>query len=323
LAGWSRRGNRREREARLDLLSRSRLTGLGAQLPAQCVASRPYVTATVEQHMPHDFESIDLGGRALRYICCGAGTPTVIVDQGQGISIEQGFARSVAAGWAKVFVEIQKSTRICMHDRAGLGSSDGAITPRTSLDMINDWRSLLREARIAPPYLLVGHSIGGFNVRVFASKYPDEVLGMVLVDSSHPAQLARFSEFLPPESPGEPVMLRLLRHGPDPSSSPERIDFRESAEQVRTTATLGLKPLVVLSQSPQALQPPGLPPEIRDNMPQAWAELQNSLLSLSGNSRQVIANHAGHNIQLEEPQLVIDAILSVLHETRSRKPRMH
>lgn len=273
--------------------------------------------------MPHDFESIDLRDRALRYICCGTGTPTVIVDQGQGISIEQSFARSVVAGWAKVFMEIQKTTRICMHDRAGLGSSDRAITPRTSLDIINDWRSLLREARIAPPYVLVGHSIGGFNVRVFASQYPSEVLGMVLVDSSHPAQLARFSEFLPPETPGEPEMLRLLRHGPDPSSTPERIDFSASADQVRTTATLGLKPLVVLSRSPQALQPPRLPPEIQDNMRQAWAELQNSLLNLSGNSRQVIANHAGHNIQLEEPQLVIDAILRVLIQVRSRKPSVH
>jgi pimeloyl-ACP methyl ester carboxylesterase len=273
--------------------------------------------------MPHDFESLDLGDRALRYICCGTGTPTVIVDQGQGISIEQGFKRSIAAGWAKVFTEIQKTTRICMHDRAGLGSSDRPITSRTSVDMINDWRSVLRGARLAPPYVLVGHSIGGFNVRVFADKFPDEVLGMVLVDSSHPAQWARFSELLPPEFPGEPVMLRLLRHGPDPDSTPERIDFRACAVQVLTTATLGLKPLIVLSQSPRALQPPGLPLEIQDNVRHVWAELQSSLLSLSGNSSQIIANHAGHNIQLEEPQIVIDAILSVLHQARSGIPAVH
>jgi pimeloyl-ACP methyl ester carboxylesterase len=273
--------------------------------------------------MPHDFKSIDLGNRTLRYICCGTGTPTVIVDQGQGISIEQGLTRSIAAGWAKVFTEIQKATLICMHDRAGLGSSDKPITPRTSLDMIDDWHSLLRGARIAPPYVLVGHSIGGFNVRVFADKFPDEVLGMVLVDSSHPAQLARFSEFLPPEASGEPAMLRLLRYGPDPDSTPERIDFRASAVQVPTTTTLGLKPLVVLSQSPRALQPPGLPLEIQDNMRHVWAELQHSLLSLSGNSSQIIANHAGHNIQLEEPQLVIEAILGVLHQARSRTPLVH
>ena len=145
----------------------------------------------------------------------------------------------------------------------------------------------------------------------------------VLVDSSHPAQLARFSEFLPPEASGEPAMLRLLRYGPDPDSTPERIDFRACAEQVPVTPTLGLKPLVVLSQSPQALQPPGLPLEIQDNVRHVWAELQKSLLSLSGNSSQIIANHAGHNIQLEEPQLVIDAILTVLRQARSQQPSMH
>jgi hypothetical protein len=119
------------------------------------------------------------------------------------------------------------------------------------------------------------------------------------------------------------VMLRLLRHGSDPDSTRERIDFRACAEQVPTTATLGLKPLVVLSQSPQAPQPLGLPLEIQDNVRHVWAELQNSLLSLSGNSSQTIANHAGHNIQLEEPQLVIDAILSVLDQARSRTPLVH
>ena len=273
--------------------------------------------------MPQVFEHIDLADRALRYVCCGEGEPTVIVDQGEGISIEQGFARSIPMGWAKVFMEIQKATRICMHDRAGLGSSDNAGERRSSLQMVNDWRCLLQRARIPPPYLLVGHSIGGFNVRVFADKYPDEVLGMVLVDSSHPDQLAKFAEFLPPEAPSESAMLRFLRYGPDPDASPERIDFRACANQVRTTATLGLKPLVVLSQSPQALHLPALPPKIRDAMRNVWADLQNSLTDLSGNSMQIVADHAGQNIQLEEPQLVIDAILNVLNQVRSRKPLLN
>ncbi len=269
------------------------------------------------------FECVDLGGRDLRYICCGHGEPTVIIDQGEGISIEQGFARSTPLGWANVFMEIQKRTRICMHDRAGLGSSDIANTRRTSADMVNDWRFLLLRARIPPPYILVGHSIGGFNMRVFANEYPEAVLGMVLVDSSHPDQLAKFTEFLPPEDSGESAMLRLLRYGPDPDTSRERIDFPACAKQVRATSSLGLKPLVVISQSPQALQPPGLPPPIRDVMRDVWAELQKSLTGLSGNSRQIVADHAGHNIQFEEPQLVVDAILSVVYQVRARKPGVH
>jgi pimeloyl-ACP methyl ester carboxylesterase len=274
--------------------------------------------------VPGDFESIDLGGRVLRYICKGEGSPTVIVDQGQGMSIERGsFSQPVAVGWAKVFSEVRKTTRICMHDRAGLGSSDRAGGRRTSLEMVDDLRSLLRKARITPPYVLVGHSIGGFNARLFASKYPGEVTGMVLVDSSHPDQLGRFSEFLPPESPGEPMTLRLLRHGLEPSATPEDIDFQASADQVRTTGTLGIMPLVVLSQSPRALRPPGFSPEIWDKMQPARAALQVDLAGLSANSSHLVADHAGHLLQVDEPQLVIDAILKVVHEARSGRRSVH
>ena len=280
------------------------------------------VPVPADGHMPNTFESVNLGDRALRYICRGEGSPTVVVDQ--GMSIEHGsFAQPISVGWAKVFGEIQKTTRICMHDRAGLGSSDKAATPRTSQDMVKDLRSLLRRAQIAPPYVLVGHSIGGCNVRLFANQNPEEVLGMVLVDSSHPNQWQRFAEFLPPESPNELPILRTLPHGTDPSFLSDGIDIRASAEQVRATHTLGTKPLVVLTQSPRALRPPGLPPDISDKMRIAWAELQVDLLNLSANGSHVIASHAGHLIQLDEPQLVIDAILKVVHEARAKRPYVH
>jgi pimeloyl-ACP methyl ester carboxylesterase len=189
--------------------------------------------------------------------------------------------------------------------------------------MVKDWRQLLRKANIPPPYVLVGHSIGGFNVRLFAGQNPNEVLGMVLVDSSHPNQWARFAEFLPVESPSEPPILRALRNGTHPSLTPEGIDIRASAEQVRTTHALGVKPLIVLTQSPYALRPPGIPPELSDKVRKVWAELQVDLLSLSANSSHVIASHAGHNIQLDEPQLVIDAILEVVHEGQGKIPYVH
>ena len=191
--------------------------------------------------MSDDFESLDLGGRTLRYICDGEGTPTVVVEQGQGICVERGFSFPSAVGWARVFMEVQKTTRICMHDRAGLGSSDQAEAPLASVQMVEDLRTLLQKARIKPPYILVGQSIGGFNARLFAARYPKEVVGMVLVDSSHPDQRVRLSEFLPPAAP-----------------------------------PLGLMPLVVLSQS-----------------------------------------------SMQEPQLVIDAILKVVHEARSGKISLH
>jgi pimeloyl-ACP methyl ester carboxylesterase len=273
--------------------------------------------------MHNDFESIDAGGRNLRYICAGGGSPTVVVDQGQGLSIERSFSQPAAVGWAKVFSEVKKSTRVCMHDRAGLGLSDAASAPRTSFDMVKDLRTVLRQGDIGPPYVLVGHSIGGFNARLFASQYPDEVVGMVLVDSSHPDQTIRFTESLPAEAPGEIAILQGFRRWPEPSTSSEHLDLRASAEQARNASTLGVKPLIVLSQSPNSLRALGVPSAISETIQTVWAQLQHSLLSLSRNSVQIVATHAGHNIQLDEPQLVIDAILNVVNQVRTTKASIH
>ena len=209
--------------------------------------------------MSNSFQSVDLGGRQLRYLVRGEGSPTVVVDQGMGLSIERGFAGPVPLGWAGVLTEIQKVTRILMHDRAGLGSSDPAPGPRTCDDMVGDLRAVLAAAALCPPYVLVGHSLGGFNVRVFAGRYPQEVAGMVLADSSHPDQLQEFAESLPPEVAGESLPMRLLRHGPPPGLSPEMVDFRACAAQARAVTTIGArKPLVVVSPSPRAVAPPGI-----------------------------------------------------------------
>jgi pimeloyl-ACP methyl ester carboxylesterase len=273
--------------------------------------------------MSREFKSAELRGRGIRYVYQGEGIPTVVVDQGQGLSIERSFERSEPFGWTKVFKEIQKSAKILMHDRAGLGSSVLAPGPRTSLEMVDDLRGVLVAAEARPPYVLVGHSIGGFNVRLFAGKYPNDVVGVVLVDSSHPDQLTKFASILPPEAPDEAMALKLLRRGPDATLSTEAIDFRMCAEQARGITTIGVKPLVVVSQSPRAFGPPGIPLPIWEKMRIIWKDLQSDLLGLSGLSTQVIATHAGHQIQAEEPGLVVDAILSVVRDARSGARRMN
>jgi pimeloyl-ACP methyl ester carboxylesterase len=271
-----------------------------------------------------EFKSVELGGRRIRYVDHGEGVPAVVIDQGQGLSIERSFERSVPVGWTRVFRDLQKSTRILMHDRAGLGSSDPAPGPRTSIQMVEDLRAVLAVARARPPYVLVGHSIGGFNMRLLAGRYPQEVAGLVLVDSSHPDQLARFAGILPPEAAGEPMPLRLLRRGPGVTLTTEVIDFRACAEQSRGVTSIGLKPLVVVSQSPHALCPPGIPLPVFEKMRGVWSDLQAELLGLSGASRQVVATHSGHHVQLEEPELVAEAILSVVREAQAgERRRLH
>src|SRR5579863_1004452 len=128
---------------------------------------------------------IDIGGYKLHINCRGQGSPVVVLDSGLGDSF---------IVWRKVQPEIARFTRVCSYDRAGLGYSDSSPHPRTSQVIAHELHALLHSAGMAGPFLLVGHSAGGFNVRVFTSLYRNQVAGMVLVDASHPEQQKR----LPP-----------------------------------------------------------------------------------------------------------------------------
>src|SRR5579862_6318024 len=129
---------------------------------------------------------VKVDGKRMHIDCTGEGSPAVILESGLG---------ETYVSWRKVQPQIAKFTLVCSYDRAGLGYSDSTSGPRTSQVMAEQLHALLQAARIEPPYVLVGHSMGGFNVRLFASLYRDEVAGIVLVDSSHPDQQRR----LPPE----------------------------------------------------------------------------------------------------------------------------
>lgn len=135
------------------------------------------------QDSQHPFRigrAVDVGGRSLNINCAGSGSPAVILESGGG-----GYG---GYGWRDVQAEVAKFTTVCWYDRAGEGWSDPALTARSSATIVHDLQELLQRAPVAGPYVLVGHSIGGEYVRIFTSKFPSEVAGVVLVDSSHPDQ---------------------------------------------------------------------------------------------------------------------------------------
>ena len=131
-------------------------------------------------------QMVDVGGYFLHINCQGKheeNTPTVVLE-----------AAEFSLSWDSVQPEVAKFARVCSYDRAGLGWSDASPNPRTAANMVEELHTLLEQAGETPPYVLVGHSKGGMYVRMFAHAYPDEVAGMVLVDSSHEEQEQRFPE---------------------------------------------------------------------------------------------------------------------------------
>ena len=276
---------------------------------AACQASTPNIIPTLSN--PFD-KKVDVGGFGLHIHCAGQGSPTVIIETGFG---EPGVEKETSS-WIKIADEISKTTRICLYDRAGLGSSDVAPGEnRTSQDMARDLHTLLVHASVPSPFILVGHSIGVFHVLVFASKYADELVGMVLVDASHPDQWSAINAVLPPESPDEPESIKRIRIIP-PASLPEKMDIPASINQVKSIKSLGNLPLIVLSHNPTWSINPNLSPVLSEKIEQIWENQQNEYANLSSNSTHVIATKAGHYIQVDEPQLVIDAIRKVIAKAR-------
>ncbi|HEX8881763.1 MAG TPA: alpha/beta hydrolase, partial [Candidatus Acidoferrum sp.] len=123
---------------------------------------------------PEPGRLVDVGGYRLKINCGGRGSPTVLLESGLG---------DVLSEWRPVQLQISTFTRVCSYDRAGYGESDAGPLPRTSLQISRELHALLQNAGEHPPYILVGHSFGGYNVRVFNGEFRNEVVGMVLADS--------------------------------------------------------------------------------------------------------------------------------------------
>jgi pimeloyl-ACP methyl ester carboxylesterase len=279
--------------------------------------------ATLAQDEAPVGERYDIGGRSLFMVCLGAADsdlPTVIAESGLGGNSSH-FGPLVPLLAAAPF-------RSCAYDRAGMGQSDppadGAETgprPVTLEDGVDDLHALLGAAGIEPPYLLVGWSIGGWYVRAYAARYPDEVAGIVLLDATHPDEVARLSAVLPParddEEPRIAAVRQLLANiDTDPPSAPIGwLDLAASGEEARALGDLGDLPLVALGQGGAEvdLGVPGLvlPEPYAARMRTAIQALQGEIASLSTRGEQRTIEGAGHAIQYDDPEAVGQAILDV------------
>jgi pimeloyl-ACP methyl ester carboxylesterase len=131
---------------------------------------------------PPPGQMVDVGGYRLHINCAGTGSPMVIIDAGLG---------DWSTGWGFVQPEVSKTTRVCTYDRAGWAWSDAGPLPRDAIQFAEELHTLLKNANIPGPYIMVGHSLGGLTVRVFVHDYASEVVGVVLIDSMTPQQFAQ------------------------------------------------------------------------------------------------------------------------------------
>lgn len=277
-------------------------------------------------------ELVDVGLYQLHIYCTGSGSPAVILESGLGDSY---------LSWRKVQPKIAQFTRVCSYDRAGLGFSDCTRHPSTSKYFAQELHTLLHNAGIPPPYVLVGQSMGGFDVRLYASLYRSDVAGIVLVDSSHPEQQKRlppalkdmdatwlreqeFMEFTMPF--GIPRLMGFC--GNDGEVRAAECNFHtaresvaelkavsESAAEAATAGKLGDMPLAVLSEDPDKPQP-DLPEDLVKPASDAWQQMQKELARLSTRSTHVIAKNSGHFIQFDRPDIVIEAVRKIVNQAR-------
>jgi pimeloyl-ACP methyl ester carboxylesterase len=282
---------------------------------------------------PMPGQLIDVGGHSLHLHCTGSGTPTVVLEPGAG-------EMSSNLGW--IAPAVARDTRVCVYDRAGHGWSQPADTVQDGAQIATDLHTLLRRANVPGPYVLAGHSFGGLYVLAFAARYPDEVAGMVLVDSTAPASAAKpggaspgnagsydavgrvaalvsisarlglvrlygqiaFGD-LPPGSRDE-VRARLATAGNLRSTIDEYVQAGTSVEQAAALRDFDDKPLIVLTAG--------------SGNDAAWAAAQNHLATLSTNSVHRVIKGATHEdlvANRDDAAATSQAILDVVSSVRS------
>jgi pimeloyl-ACP methyl ester carboxylesterase len=295
-------------------------------------------TARDARAFPPPGQLVDVGGYKLHIHCLGSGSPTVVTESGLGGS---------SPDWSLVQPDVSQSTRICSYDRAGYGWSEAGPSPRTSQQIAKELHTLLEKADLPSPYVLVGHSSGGLHVQVYASQYPEDVLGLVLVDPTPAQMMMRLSpeerqagmtgvgqarvfsmmQFLGllrlmpllgaealvqlPAAMQAQIRAHRLQNGAIATWGEEIGSFQASIMHTAATPIQPDLPLIVLwhgiATGPVAQEAA------------AWASMQE-LVQNATNGKLIVAEKSGHYIPFDRPDVVIDAIHQVVESVRIQQP---
>ena len=260
-------------------------------------------------------EMVDIGTHSLYVHCLGTGRPTIVIDTGVGETYES---------WETVIETIGRQTRVCAYDRAGYGRSEPGPMPRDSQRAADELHLLLARSGEDGPFLLVGHSLGGLNMQVYANSYPDEVASLVLLDPTPLAWMTGESfpelrDLFNQESLAQREAVEAVKASSDPeangivafmeaTSSEFEEFFGQTADEVAAIDSFGELPLIVIG----ATEPD---PRFGNDGPafrQFWNDESQALALMSASGQFILAEGSSHHIHLDAPQLVIDAIFELM-----------
>lgn len=228
----------------------------------------------------------------------GQGTPPVVFESGLGEDVST---------WESVQPAIAKSTLTLAYERKGLGLSSPATGRRDGLTLAAELHELLQATKLKPPYVLVGHSLGGAVVQVFASRYPKEVAGLVLVDPEDGRIVERLKAALTQQEWAARDKA-LAKYGPmPPAIKVEYDDMVQSGAEVESIEKLGKIPIVLLSGTQIDPTFPGNPVEQRIKL-----ELHRQFMDKNPQTKQILVPESRHYIQKGAPEKVVEAIRRVL-----------
>lgn len=266
--------------------------------------------------IPHGHYA-DLDTHRLYYECMGEGRPVVLIDYGIAGS---------AVAWRKLQAELAKGTTVCAYDRAGYGWSDPGPSPRTAGQAVEEMQALIEAAGWKGPFVLIGHSFGGFDTRLFAARHPEEVAGLVWLDSSHPEEALQANPQARQGPVTNPIAQTAIHDGDIDDEQAagaylntrrkaiftqmdELSNFKTSARQVLDAGKIPDVPLVVVARDRAHGQPEA------DAM--RWQERQRELARLSSRGEFWTAPGSGHEIHRDRPDVVAKAVRRVVEQVRA------